>query len=56
MFEHLRQLDAEIQEFSEDREILAAQSVHLLPEKAAQEQQKAREVQHHDMKLLEFDL
>lgn len=56
MFEHLRQLDVEIGEFTDDRELLQATAQILMPEKQIAEQQKTRDKTHHDMRLLEFDL
>jgi len=56
MFEHLRQLDIEIQDFTENTDILEAKNENQMPEKVVLEQQKVRDRQHHDMKLLEFDL
>ncbi|CDW77238.1 UNKNOWN [Stylonychia lemnae] len=56
MFEHLRQLDLEIKEFSEDNEILNAKAYVHFGDKNMVEQQKNREKNQHNMKLLEFDL
>eukprot|EP00347_Sterkiella_histriomuscorum_P000772 403374563 len=56
MFEHLRQLDNEIREFIDDDEIIKSNNVSLLPEKVLAEQMKIRETNHHNMKLLEYDL
>ena len=56
MFEHLRQLDLEIKDFLEDDEIINAQNNFNMPEKQMLEQIKSREKNHHNMKLLEYDL